>query len=174
MWYASFASGSLHALAPYPLGRFPKLSLHFYAPTSELDTGAGDSPATIELDFASSAEVKFEVACAPRHWVRFVPPPRSGGLRTAAVAWLHASSTGLATEQRMWESFGKPVNGSAQKLPRWHTLRPHAHRGGLEQRVYPLSVFAALRVIKVQVKAASPTKRSQLTRSASWGPGQFE
>jgi hypothetical protein len=70
-------SGRLHKLAPYPLGRFPKLLLHFFCPTFELDNCAGDSPATAELDFASSAEVKVEVACAPRHWVRFVPPTSS-------------------------------------------------------------------------------------------------
>ena len=51
-------------------------------------------------------------------------PHRAGGLRTAAVACLQAPSTGLATKQRIWESFGKPVNGSAQKLPKWHIARP--------------------------------------------------
>ena len=86
MWYASFAPspsatlgiGSvkvvraavisrLHALAPYLLGSSPELSLHFCVPTSELDNYAGDTPATVELDFASSAAVRVEVACAPRH-----------------------------------------------------------------------------------------------------------
>ncbi len=43
-----------------------------------------------------------------------------------------------------------------------------APRGGSEQRMCLLSVFAALRVIKLQVKA-SPSERLQLTRPTSWG-----
>ena len=43
-----------------------------------------------------------------------------------------------------------------------------APRGGSEQRMCLLSVFAALRAIKLQVKA-SPSKRLQLTRPTSWG-----
>ena len=60
-----------------------------------------------------------------------------------------------------------------QKLPQWPTAR-RPLGGGLEQRMRVLSesVFAAPRVIKVQVKAASPTKRLQLRRWAGWG--QFE
>ena len=84
-----------------------------------------------------------------------------GGLRTAAVAWLQALGALRRADvgDRSWESLVMD-----QKLPIWNS------------GCGVLSAFAKLRVIKLQVKAATPTKRLQLpvTRSASWGPGRFE
>ena len=58
---------------PTRRGDRPSFSLRFLVPTSEPDNCAGDSPATDELDVASSTAVKAEVDCSPRHRVWFVP-----------------------------------------------------------------------------------------------------
>jgi hypothetical protein len=63
------------------------------------------------------------------------------------------------------------LNGSAFNASETAYMAAHyqaAPRGGSEQRMCLLSVFAALRVIKLQVKA-SPSERLQLTRPTSWG-----
>jgi hypothetical protein len=65
---------------------------------------------------------------------------------------------------------GSAFNGSETAQTAAHYQA--APRGGSEQRICLLSVFAALRlrVIKLQVKATrSPTKRLQLTGPTSWG-----
>jgi hypothetical protein len=48
----------VHALAPYPQGRLPEFRLNFCVLTCKPGNCAGHSPATVELDFASSIKVR--------------------------------------------------------------------------------------------------------------------
>ena len=91
-------------------------------------------------------------------------------VRAPAALCLEASGQPLLPGFKHWARYEEQCGRSweslvmDQKLPIWNS------------GCGVLSAFAKLRVIKLQVKAATPTKRLQLpvTRSASLGPGRFE